>query len=185
MDAIADELIPLYAPIPVVLAGTGLRPEELYGLEWRDLDLAEGVLRVERVYTQKTLKPTKKSDRQRRRVPLRSRVVDVLEAMPRGFGQTPVFLTKRGERIKHDTFRMRYWGPALQAAGLEHRGVYATRHTFASWSIRSGIDLFLLSRVMGTSVGQIDATYGHLMPDSDEYVRGLLDNYDERTGTDG
>jgi hypothetical protein len=31
---------------------------------------------------------------------------------------------------------------------------------------------------MGTSVSQIDATYGHLVPDSEEYLRGLLDSYD-------
>ena len=31
---------------------------------------------------------------------------------------------------------------------------------------------------MGTSVAQIDATYGHLVPDSEEYLRGLLDRYD-------
>ena len=33
---------------------------------------------------------------------------------------------------------------------------------------------------MGTSVTQIDATYGHLVPDSEEYLRGLLDAYDIR-----
>jgi hypothetical protein len=32
---------------------------------------------------------------------------------------------------------------------------------------------------MGTSVTQIDATYGHLVPDSEEYLRGLLDSYDQ------
>ena len=31
---------------------------------------------------------------------------------------------------------------------------------------------------MGTSVAQIDQTYGHLVPDSEEYLRGLLDTYD-------
>ncbi len=31
---------------------------------------------------------------------------------------------------------------------------------------------------MGTSVAQIDATYGHLVPDSETYLRGLLDAYD-------
>jgi hypothetical protein len=29
--------------------------------------------------------------------------------------------------------------------------------------------------LMETSVAQIDATYGHLVPDSEEYLRGLLD----------
>jgi len=33
---------------------------------------------------------------------------------------------------------------------------------------------------MGTSVAQIDATYGHLVPDSEEYLRRLLDTYDHR-----
>lgn len=33
---------------------------------------------------------------------------------------------------------------------------------------------------MGTSVTQIDATYGHLVPESEEYLRGLLDAYDVR-----
>ena len=75
---------------------------------------------------------------------------------------------------------IRHWRPALRAAGVEHRGVYACRHTFAAWSIAAGVQLFCLSRIMGTSVTQIDATYGHLVPESEEYLRGLLDAYDVR-----
>ena len=33
-------------------------------------------------------------------------------------------------------------------------------------------------KIMGTSVQMIDQTYGHLLPDSEEYLRGLLDTYD-------
>jgi hypothetical protein len=43
------------------------------------------------------------------------------------------------------------------------------------------VQLFHLSRIMGTSVAQIDATYGYLLPDSEDYLRGLLEDYDERT----
>jgi hypothetical protein len=46
-----------------------------------------------------------------------------------------------------------------------------------------GVQLFYLARIMGTSVAQIDATYGHLLPDSEEYLRGLLDDYDARGET--
>ena len=35
---------------------------------------------------------------------------------------------------------------------------------------------------MGTSVAQIDASYGHLLPDSEEYLRGLLDAFDDVYG---
>ena len=43
---------------------------------------------------------------------------------------------------------------------------------------RRRVQLFYLARIMGTSVAQIDATYGHLLPDSEDYLRGLLDSYD-------
>jgi hypothetical protein len=62
----------------------------------------------------------------------------------------------------------------------ESRLPSSCRHTFAAWSIAAGVQLFYLSRIMGTSVTQIDATYGHLVPDSEEYLRGLLDAHDVR-----
>ncbi len=180
VGAIGEELTPIYRQIPAMLVGTGLRPEELYGLEWRDVDLKTGVLSIERVYSQGRLKPCMKSDRQRRRVPLRGRVLDALGALPRGFGATPVFTARDGGRINHATFRMRHWTPALKAAGIDHRSVYTTRHTFAAWSIAAGIQLFYLSRIMGTSVQMLDERYGHLVPDSEEILRGLLDVYDQQ-----
>jgi hypothetical protein len=41
-----------------------------------------------------------------------------------------------------------------------------------------GVQLFYLSRIMGTSVEMISQTYGHLVPDSEDYLRGLLDEFD-------
>jgi integrase len=55
--ALAAELDPRYRAIPIVAVGTGLRPEELFGLHRSDVDRAAGILRVERRYTQRTLKP--------------------------------------------------------------------------------------------------------------------------------
>ena len=52
------------------------------------------------------------------------------------------------------------------------------RHTFASFGIAAGVSLFYLARLMGSSVEQIDRTYGHMLPESEEYLRGLLDNFD-------
>ena len=56
------------------------------------------------------------------------------------------------------------WTPAVRAAGLEHRSPYALRHTYATFAIAAGVSLFELARFMGTSVDQIDRTYGHLLP---------------------
>jgi len=107
-------------------------------------------------------------------------VLDALEQQPRRIDTRLVFPGRDGGYLKLPTFRLRHWTPALRAAGFEHRSVYTCRHTFAAWSIAAGLQLFYLSRIMGTSVAKIDATYGHLVPDSEEYLRGLLDTYDGR-----
>lgn len=56
----------------------------------------------------------------------------------------------------------------------------------ASHALRSaaiGLGTFYLSRIMGTSIAMIDGHYGHLVLDSEEYLRGLLDTYDAGTFT--
>ena len=67
--------------------------------------------------------------------------------------------------------------PGVKAAGLEHRSPYALRHTFATFAIAAGVSLFELARFIGTSVEQIDKTYGHLLPDSIERARVALDSF--------
>ncbi len=96
VEAITLELDPRYAAIPIVLAGTGLRPEELWALERRDVDLDNGVLSVERVHSQGVLKDCRKSSRQRRRVPLRQRVVEALRAQPPRLDTPLLFPAARG-----------------------------------------------------------------------------------------
>ena len=58
-----------------------------------------------------------------------------------------------------------------------HRPPYALRHTFASFSIAAGVSLFEFAWFMGTSVDQIDKTYGHLLPDSLDRTRTALDAF--------
>jgi integrase len=87
----------------------------------------------------------------------------------------------RGGHLNLHEWRRDEWTPAVKAAGLEHRPPYALRHTYASFSIAAGVSLFALARQMGTSVQQIDKTYGHLLPDAAEHERGLLDAFDAIT----
>lgn len=147
-------------------------------MERRDLDLEADVLSVERVYSQGVLKDCRKSSRQRRRVPLRGRVVEAIKAMTPRIDTPVLFPASRGGRIDLEKFRYRQWAPALRAADIPHRRVYDARHTFASWAIAGGVSLFHLSKIMGTSTTMIGDVYGHLLPDSEDYLRGLLDSYD-------
>ena len=45
----------------------------------------------------------------------------------------------------------------------------------------AGVSLFYVLRLVGWSVEQIDKTYGHLLPESEEYLRRLLDAFDGAT----
>jgi integrase len=58
----------------------------------------------------------------------------------------------------------------------------ALRHTYATFAIAAGVSLFELARFMGTSVEQIDRTYGHLLPDARERTRAALDAFVTRLG---
>jgi integrase len=179
IDAIADELDPRFAAIPLFAVGTGLRPEEWIALERRDIDRGAAVVTIERVYPQGRLKQCAKSSRQRRRVPLRQRVVEALEASPPRLDSPLLFPAAKGGHIDLEKWREREWKPALRAAGISHRRIYDLRHTYATWSLAAGVSLFTLSRRMGTSLAMIDATYGHLAPDAEEQERALLDAWDD------
>ena len=62
-------------------SGPACGPRSGSGSNGATLDRGAGVVTVERVYTQGRLKPCAKTSRQRRRVPLRQRVLDALEAV--------------------------------------------------------------------------------------------------------
>lgn len=68
---------------------------------------------------------------------------------------------------------------ALEAAGVPPRRIYDLRHTYATWSLAAGINIFMLARRMGTSVQMIDYRYGHLAPNADDVERELLDAFDQ------
>jgi len=174
LAAVAEDL---GSPIPVFVGLTGLRPEEWVPLERRDVDHAGGVVHVRRVYTDGQVKTYGKSDRSLRAVPMPLRASESLQSLPPRIDTPLLFPATRGGLLNLNTWRRREWTPAVRGAGLQHRSPYALRHTFASFAIAAGIGLFELSRLMGTSVEQIDRTYGHLLPDALDRARAALDAF--------
>lgn len=79
LELVAAELPPRHRAIPIFAGGTGLRPEEWIALERRDVDRKRRVVSVERVFANGMLSEYPKTDRSRRRVPLRRRVLEALE----------------------------------------------------------------------------------------------------------
>ena len=58
------------------------------------------------------------------------------------------------------------WQQVLENTTIKDRlsnfTYYTLRHTYCTFRLLSGTDIYLLSRNMGTSVSHIEKTYGHV-----------------------
>ena len=174
IEAIAARLGPVYGPMVIFGAATGLRPSELFGLEQHDVDRELGVVYVRRAYANGRIKNTK-TRLSTRAVPLQAKAVEALDRLPASVNPI-LFPNARGGRIDFRVFGHCHWRPAQIAAGVEPiRGLYDMRHTYATFALRAGVPVFAVSRVIGSSIAMIDRHYGHLARDSREHAVALLD----------
>ena len=81
IEAIAAQLGPVYGPMVIFGAATGLRPSELFGLEQHDVDRELGVVYVRRAYRNGRLRCTK-TEGSIRAVPLQGIALDAIASLP-------------------------------------------------------------------------------------------------------
>jgi len=158
----------------------GLRLGELRALRAEDVDVATGVIRVERGWDPVVGAIELKSHAGRRRVPiagiLRDHLLDHLARTERSgdeliFGSTSEspFSVNTLQRAADDT-----WAEAK----LERITPHECRHTFAALMIAAGVNAKALQTFMGhSSITVTLDRYGHLMPGSEAEAAGLLDSY--------
>jgi integrase len=149
----------------------GLRRGELMGLHREDVDLATGVIRVERGWDQCEGEVPPKSKQGRRRVPipavLRDRLVEYLMDGPES-GR--IFV---GARDSYDRGR-----EAAETAGVEPPTLHECRHGYAALMIAAGVNIKALSTFMGHANIRITLDqYGHLLPGAEDEAAGLLDTF--------
>jgi integrase len=180
VERVSDALHGSLRLLPIIGAGCGLRPGELLGLSWRDIDINGARLTVRHRVVDGAIVEGGKTRRSRRTVQIRERVVQALLHAREADDDRLIFRTRSGSPYDLRNLRKRAWRPALAVAGLaaSYR-MYDLRHTYAAWSLRAGVSAYQLSRRMGTSLAMIDATYGHLVADADEHERSLLDTWDQ------
>ena len=164
----------------------GLRSGELRALKWTDVDLAGGVIRVERGWDDVEGEIDGKTRAARRVVPIAAVLGDHLaeHRMWQGWPDTAlVFGATPTTPFYRSTPRARGLA-AWKRAGLEPIGMHECRHTFASLMIHAGVNAKALSTWMGhASVAITFDRYGHLMPGGEAEGAALLDAYLERATT--
>jgi integrase len=116
LETVAARLGPVYGPMVVFAAATGLRPSELFALEQRDIDRALGVVYVRPAYANGRLKHTK-TRLSTRAVPLQAVALAALDRLPPSQSSL-LFPNARGRHIDFRSFGRRHWQTAQVAAGI-------------------------------------------------------------------
>jgi integrase len=160
----------------------GLRRGELLALRCEDVDLAAGVIRVERSWDAKEGVIAPKSRAARRTVPIAAALRDYLveHKLRSGRHVGLAFGTNYAQPFTPSNVRKRA-NAAWERADLDAISLHECRHTFASLMIAAGINAKALSTYMGhSSVTITYDRYGHLMPGNEDEAIALVDKYLER-----
>jgi integrase len=150
----------------------GLRAGEIFNLIWNDVDFEHEVL---------SIKDTK-SKRNRSAI-MTPNVKTMLEKRKQDSDNGFVFLSTAGKKIEEisDTFAriVEELGFNSEVSDNRQKVVFHTlRHTFASWLVMSGVDLYTVQKLMGHSTISMTERYSHLAPDHlKKAVKMLVANY--------
>ena len=162
---------------------TGLRRGELLALQWTDLDVESKTLsitkQVNRINGELAVSPPKTRN-SIRTLALPQQAVDLLIAEHKKHPRNPYLFPspKTGTMYDPDAFR-RTHDKILKAIGTEHIRFHDLRHTFATLSLKSGVDVKTLSGALGHySAGFTLNTYTHataqMKQDAADTIGGVI-----------
>ena len=162
---------------------TGLRRGELLALQWTDLDVESKTLsitkQVNRINGELVVSPPKTRNSVRT-LALPQQAVDLLIAEHQKHPSNPYLFPslKTGTMYDPDAFR-RTHDKILKAIGAEHIRFHDLRHTFATLSLKSGVDVKTLSGALGHySAGFTLNTYTHataqMKQDAADIIGGVI-----------
>jgi integrase len=161
--------------IATVAATTGLRRGELLALRWRDVDAKKGIITVARALDEGKdgVKAKAPKSGKPRKVPMMAATAAALEQHRKDQATERlkakvwhdhglVFPDVRGDLWRPSAFGM-YWR-RLETGVKFHE----LRHTYATLSLRAGVKVNVVSRILGHSSPVITMTiYAHVLDDAD------------------
>lgn len=128
---------------------TGARTGEIMALKWSDIDFENGTITIERSITRSVISTTKTGTT--RSVPMVKKLhAKLLEHKESSYCEW-VFpnLESRMPYTYSRTIVDHKFKPMLQRLGIAYKGLYQTRHTFASLSVQNGISMHIVKECMG------------------------------------
>lgn len=177
---LADAIDERYRGVVLLGAYCGLRVGEMFGLRVGRVDLLRRRLEVVEIATDvqgRVVLGPPKTRAGRRTVPMPRLVVSALEPAIVGLNaDEPVFQAPRGGHVRLNTWRRRYWLPAVRTAGLGALRIHDLRHTAVALWLHAGATPVEVARRAGhSSTVVVLDRYGHVMPGDDDRLTDTLD----------
>lgn len=129
---------------------TGRRTGVVMGLRVEDLDLDKGTWNIRRRIYKGSVLDDENHKFTKEEIPLFPFLVDVLREFVGDRSQGWVFENRNGTYYADSvTILNSYLVPLLNECGLPHRCLYASRHTFVSMLVNSGVDVSFVAGLVG------------------------------------
>ena len=161
----------------LIMTNTGMRPSEAKNLRWRDIAVQSD--KLERQFVRLSVHGKNKH----RNLVAASSVAEYFERIRAISKATEdndfVFTNNKGERSRtlyYDLVETLLMDSKLQISSSgSRRSTYCFRHTYATFRLTEGVDVYFLAKQMGTSVKMIEDHYGHVNPvkNPDRILQGL------------
>jgi integrase len=158
---------PYIAALFPFLLYTGARLGEALNAQWSSIDIDRGMWHI----------PEAKSGKGRY-VPLAPQAIQLLEALERQESNPFVFCGRVKDQALVNVAKP--WKRIKTAANLpNHFRIHDLRHTFASWGVSHGIDLYHIQALLGHSSSQMTQRYSHLAEDG---IKASVKQISEKMG---
>ena len=175
-----------YGLIITLIIYTGLRVGELCALQWKDIDWENRKMTISKsvnvVYENKkrklVIQNTTKSGKIRY-VPLNDKAIDILTRQQEFIGgEKTDYIVNGSPAIVDKTVVANTYPKICRATGIENpNGIHSLRHTFASLALRKGVDIKVISDILGhASVNFTYNTYVHIIDEQKINAVDLLNN---------
>lgn len=175
LPVMADHYGPVFRALVLFAGYSGLRPGELCGLTWKDIDFGKGEIHVVRQVRPDGSVALPKNRRERTVVltpPAREALQSILPA-----GSPWLFPTVTGRRMNRGSMNYQ-WRRVTAQAGMPGVDMYEARHFFGSQLADMGLTARDIAEQMGNSPEVCERVYVHLYQDrsSDRIRRAFAEN---------
>ncbi len=168
----------------IIALYTGIRIGELLALEWKDVNLKDNILLINKsVYYGKDLNnnyrriiDTTKTYTSNRIIPISNTLKKYLITIKQATNS--IYVVSNNEEPISTRSYQNTFSIILKKLNIQHRGFHSLRHTFATRALESGMDIKTLSEILGHKNATITLNrYAHCLLEHKIKAMNNLDKY--------